>query len=79
MKAMRNLRSLATITLAATLAMGLAYAGESTAPAAQGTMEKIRVSAPSLAGNQQGNDSVRDVHIYLPPGYAKGNQRYPVI
>ena len=35
--------------------------------------------SPSLAGNLQGNDAERDVHVYLPPGYAKGSKRYPVV
>jgi enterochelin esterase-like enzyme len=42
-------------------------------------MEKSRVESPALAGNLQGNDAQRDVHVYLPPGYAKGNKRYPVV
>ncbi|MEO6184876.1 MAG: alpha/beta hydrolase-fold protein [Steroidobacteraceae bacterium] len=47
--------------------------------AAQGKLEKIRVQGASLVGNLQGNDAERDVYVYLPPGYAKGNKRYPVI
>lgn len=47
--------------------------------AAQGRLEKARVHSPSLAGNLQGNDATRDVHVYLPPGYGEGNRRYPVI
>jgi S-formylglutathione hydrolase FrmB len=47
--------------------------------AAQGKLEKVRVQGPSLAGNLQGNDAERDVHVYLPPSYAQGNRRYPVI
>jgi S-formylglutathione hydrolase FrmB len=47
--------------------------------AAQGKLEKVRVNSPSLAGNLQGNDAERDVHVYLPPGYAQGSKRYPVI
>jgi enterochelin esterase-like enzyme len=46
---------------------------------AQGRLEKIRVQSPALAGNLQGNDAVRDVYVYLPPGYQKGRQRYPVV
>nr|PZN62240.1 MAG: esterase [Pseudomonadota bacterium] len=44
-----------------------------------GTLEKIRVHGPALAGNLQGNDATRDVHVYLPPGYAGSNKRYPVV
>lgn len=46
---------------------------------AAGTLEKIRVHSPALEGNLQGNDATRDVWVYLPPGYAKGRQRYPVV
>src|SRR6478609_7208693 len=51
-------------------------------PAAQpaaGKLEKIRVHSDALAGNLQGNDADRDVYVYLPPGYAKGKTRYPVV
>jgi len=48
-------------------------------PARQGKLVKLRVPGPSLAGNLQGNDATRDVHVYLPPGYDRGRQRYPVI
>jgi enterochelin esterase-like enzyme len=47
--------------------------------AAEGKLEKIRVHGASLVGNLQGNDADRDVYVYLPPGYAQGNKRYPVI
>lgn len=46
---------------------------------AQGKLEKIRVHSPSLEGNLQGNDAERDVWVYLPPGYERGNRRYPVV
>ena len=52
-----------------------ALAGE----AATGKLEKQRVHGTSLDGNLQGNDATRDVWVYLPPGYAKGNKRYPVV
>jgi S-formylglutathione hydrolase FrmB len=47
--------------------------------AAQGKLEKVRAHGRSLEGNLQGNDADRDVHVYLPPSYAQGNKRYPVI
>ena len=46
---------------------------------AQGALEHINVLGPSLEGNLQGNDPVRDVHVYLPAGYASSNKRYPVV
>jgi S-formylglutathione hydrolase FrmB len=49
------------------------------APTRPGKLEKIRVPGRALEGNLQGNDAVRDVHVYLPNGYDKGRKRYPVI
>jgi S-formylglutathione hydrolase FrmB len=46
---------------------------------AQGTLEKIRVEGTSLVGNLAGDDYVRDVYVYLPPGYADSQKRYPVV
>jgi enterochelin esterase-like enzyme len=57
----------------------LAACAHTSAPPAKGRLESIRVESASLAGNLQGNDPVRDVHVYLPPGYASGNKRYPVV
>lgn len=64
--------------LAATTLLGLLAATASAAQPA-GTLEKVRVHGPSLAGNLQGNDATRDVHVYLPPGYAASDKRYPVV
>ena len=48
--------------------------------AAQGTVEQIKVSGPSLAGNMEGENPERDVFVYLPPGYSKATaKRYPVV
>ena len=47
--------------------------------AAEGRLEMQRVHGASLEGNLQGNDATRDVWVYLPPGYAKGTKRYPVV
>ncbi|GAB3953463.1 alpha/beta hydrolase family protein [Spirosoma harenae] len=35
--------------------------------------------APSLQGNHAGEDPMRRITIYLPPGYEASNQRYPVV
>ncbi|MEO9004625.1 MAG: alpha/beta hydrolase-fold protein [Ginsengibacter sp.] len=35
--------------------------------------------APSLQGNHSGEDSMRRITIYLPPGYEESKERYPVI
>ena len=45
-----------------------------------GHYERVKVPGPSLEGNLDKNDPVRDVSIYLPPGYKIDSQRhYPVI
>lgn len=46
---------------------------------AQGSVEQLRVHSPSLEGNLQGNDPVRDVYVYLPAGYENSRKRYPVV
>jgi poly(3-hydroxybutyrate) depolymerase len=46
---------------------------------AQGTLEEIRVFSPALEGNLEGNDPERGVFVYLPPGYANSDKRYPVV
>jgi enterochelin esterase-like enzyme len=75
---LQGIRAFLTIGIA--LVFGLAGTGHAAeSPAALGKVEKIRVHSPALEGNLQGNDATRDVWVYLPPGYAKGRQRYPVI
>jgi enterochelin esterase-like enzyme len=45
-----------------------------------GRVETIQVPAPSLEGNLQGNATLRDVVVYLPPSYAgDADRRYPVV
>lgn len=72
-----GIRTLATLCLlvAAATFSGLSQAAEP----APGKLEKIRVHSASLEGNLQGNDATRDVYVYLPSGYEKGRQRYPVV
>ena len=53
--------------------------GLSAVSQAQGSLEQLRVHSPSLEGNLQGNDAVRDVYVYLPPGYQSSGKRYPVL
>lgn len=47
--------------------------------APHGTVERIKVHGKALEGNLEGDSPDRDVSIYLPPGYATGARRYPVI
>jgi len=35
--------------------------------------------APSIQGNKGGEDANRSLSVYLPPGYSKSMDRYPVI
>lgn len=74
-KSFRAVLALGVLLLAALWGTGATAA----AAEAKGTLEKIRVHSPSLEGNLQGNDATRDVWVYLPPGYARGRQRYPVV
>jgi S-formylglutathione hydrolase len=49
-------------------------------PSQHGTVERVKVHGASLEGNLEGDSPVRDVSVYLPPGYkAHKHQRYPVI
>ena len=43
-------------------------------------VERIKVRAPSIAGNLEGNAADRDVLVFLPPSYAtEATRRYPVV
>src|SRR6185503_16429161 len=45
-----------------------------------GTLEHITVHGKALEGNLEGDSPDRDVTVYLPPSYARDqNRRYPVI
>src|SRR5580693_9043039 len=45
----------------------------------RGTIIHARFLAVSIAGNPAGEDAVRRLTIYLPPGYYQSRQHYPVI
>jgi enterochelin esterase-like enzyme len=79
MKIDRARRGTLVVLASSLLLAASAQAGQAAATVPQGRLEKIRVHSPSLEGNLQGNDATRDVHVYLPPGYATGNRRYPVV
>jgi enterochelin esterase-like enzyme len=79
-KVIRSLVMLCAV--GALVVTGVAPAAEGNAAAAAGPagkVEKVRVHGSSLEGNLAGDDATRDVYVYLPPGYGKGRQRYPVI
>jgi enterochelin esterase family protein len=44
----------------------------------RGTVVCERVTSAVLQGNLPGDPHVRDLWLYLPPGYEKGSARYPV-
>lgn len=46
---------------------------------AQGKLERKEVKSPALLNNPAGESASRMVSIYLPPGYEKSGERYPVI
>ena len=81
------IRSIAPLlALALTLAAGPAAAqAQTAAPAASVaavtvTIERLRVPSPALEGNLEGNDTIRDVWVVLPPSYARSpDRRYPVV
>lgn len=44
----------------------------------RGTIQVFPVESRVLAGNLPGDPHVRDLYVYLPPGYEAGTERYPV-
>ena len=54
--------------------------GSALAQPPAGKLEQIRVHGAALDGNLSGDDSTRDVFVYLPPSYARDkSRRYPVV
>lgn len=51
----------------------------STTGVAQGKLVRQEFVAASLQNNNGGEYPVRQLTVYLPPGYEQGTQRYPVI
>jgi enterochelin esterase-like enzyme len=76
--------ALAIAALAATAQPAAAQAGAQRPPAVAEagsfTIERIKVRAPSIAGNLEGNAADRDVLVVLPPSYrTHPERRYPVV
>jgi S-formylglutathione hydrolase FrmB len=46
---------------------------------AQGTVSNHRFESRTLAGNPAGDPHIRDLWIYLPPGYDDDERRYPTV
>ncbi len=70
---------LAFLTVSIFLAAAMGAALPQATPAAAGTVVNETVHSAALEGNLLGNSPDRNVTIYLPPGYAKGTTRYPVV
>src|SRR5690606_10960301 len=45
----------------------------------RGTLVTLTVDSPALAGNLVGDPSTRAVTVYLPEGYDRGSERYPLL
>lgn len=45
----------------------------------RGSVVNFRHESDILKGNPLGDPNVRDLFVYLPPGYSDGEQRYPVV
>lgn len=48
-------------------------------PARRGTVVRLEHASRALAGNRLGDPSIRQVPVYLPPGYDESDARYPVL
>ena len=44
-----------------------------------GRLEQWSIDSESLRGNPLGDPTRRTMPVYLPPGYAEGSARYPVV
>ena len=53
--------------------------GGHAAAAARGTVVSTQIDSQALRDNLVGVAARRDIKVYLPPGYARGTRRYPVI
>lgn len=74
------MRQLPPVVLLVIGVVAAALAGEVSAQAAAGALERVRVHGPALDGNLSGDDATRDVFIYLPPSYSRDtSRRYPVV
>lgn len=47
-------------------------------PAQRGRIERFEFASRALQGNRLGDPYIREVPVYLPPGYDSGDRRYPV-
>ena len=47
--------------------------------AQEGTLEVVEIDSPALEDNLIGDPATRTIRVYLPPSYASGRLRYPVV
>lgn len=72
--------SLLTVPLEPLMAQAATDVPAPVAGAKQATMQRIKVNAPTIAGNLEGESADRDVIVVLPSGYsANPKRRYPVV
>jgi S-formylglutathione hydrolase FrmB len=45
----------------------------------RGTVDRVRLGGAALVGNALGDPAERELIVYLPPSYAEGARRYPVV
>jgi enterochelin esterase-like enzyme len=82
---MKTLKLLASAVLIIGIAAGAGAQVQTEVPpvvpnAKPVTVQNIKVHAPSIEGNLEGESADRDVIVFLPPGYFKHkHQRYPVV
>ena len=48
-------------------------------PMLRGSVQVETVESAILQGNPPGGPHIRDLHVYLPPGYERATERYPVV
>ena len=48
-------------------------------PSAQGTVVKLRHESEVLKNNAPGDPHIRDLYVYVPPGYETSGDRYPTV
>lgn len=79
-KAMGAAAALVLFACAGTASAQVATAVPDPVPGAKPVIvERIKVHSPAIEGNLEGESADRDVLVMLPPGYAAGRRRYPVL
>lgn len=68
-----------TIWLVISIFAGLNCSNAATASQRHGTIVTAHLMSEALKENRTGLNPLREISIYLPPGYAESNKRYPVI